>query len=242
MKAKITSEDVVLKFPYTLTDLASENPYTQFGTNDLDKAFRLTDQALFGNKLVDYVEAPRPAFNPVTEYLVRATPTKINGVWTQGWTIAAHDSSTAAQNLVDLRVKLEEDIKAIRDQRKIDGGFAVVIGGVKKWFHSDTFSRTQWAMLARKADKVELQGGDMDAVMQKLDGSGDLIWKLMGGTGMLAITPRIVQSLATAGEIQDTQTFYRAEVLIATIKAHPAPFLVNLHTGWPQIFGEPDPT
>jgi hypothetical protein len=100
-------------------------------------------------------------------------------------------------------------------------------------------------MLARKADKIELLGGDLQAVMQKLDGTGDLIWKVMGATGQPAvyvpITAQIVLDLADSGEIMDTTTFYRAEVLIGTIKQHPVPTMVDIHAGWPQVFGEPDP-
>lgn len=94
MYAKI-KDDKVVKYPFTLTDLHEENPFTKFENisfeispeEEIISLYASTDAGLEGNSLVKVVIAPRPAADPLKKRVLNAEPTLEDGVWTDNWKV-----------------------------------------------------------------------------------------------------------------------------------------------------------
>lgn len=109
-----------------------------------------------------------------------------------------------------------ERIKTERDRRTQLGGYQA--GG--KWFHSDTFSRTQQIGL------VMLGAGIPAGTM----------WKTMDGS-FIEMTPTLAQQVFAAAAAQDLATFAAAEAHKAAMEAAADPAAYNFSAGWPAVFG-----
>ena len=107
-----------------------------------------------------------------------------------------------------------EDIKTIRDHKTQLGGFPAA----GKWFHSDTFSRSQHLGMV-------IAGAGLPAIP----------WKTMDGT-FITTTPALAQQIFAAAFAQDTALFAHAEALRA--QAQVDPNNVDIHAGWPATFQE----
>ena len=123
-----------------------------------------------------------------------------------------------------------EHITAERDRRTEQGGYKVGT----KWYHSDQKSRSQQLGLARKADRIEASGGDLDAVMHDADGS-PIAWKTMDGS-FIPMTARLAQQIAAAAESSDLATFKAAELHRAAMEASADPSAYDFSGGWPATF------
>lgn len=123
-----------------------------------------------------------------------------------------------------------EAIKIERDHRTENGGYKVGT----KWFHSDQKSRSQQLGLARKADRIETTGGDLDAVMHDSDGS-QIVWKTMDGS-FVPMTVRLAQQIAAAAETSDLATFKAAELHRAAMEGSADPASYEFSNGWPATF------
>ena len=123
-----------------------------------------------------------------------------------------------------------EAIKAERDRRTEQGGYKVGT----KWFHSDQKSRSQQLGLARKADRIEASGGDLDAVMHDVDGNL-IAWKTMGGE-FVALTARLAQQIASSAEASDISIHKAAEIHKAAMEASADPSAYDFSGGWPATF------
>lgn len=108
-----------------------------------------------------------------------------------------------------------ELIKQIRDRKTQQGGY--LAGG--KWFHSDTFSRTQQIGLT-------IMGTNIPA---------GLMWKTMSGE-FVEMTPTLAQQIFTAAGQQDAALFAYAEQLKAQVEAAQDPASINLESSWPSTF------
>ena len=109
-----------------------------------------------------------------------------------------------------------EAIKAERDRRTQQGGYQVA----GKWFHSDTFSRTQ----------------QMGLVMMGADIPADLQWKTMDGS-FVTMTQALAGQVFAAAAASDAALFARAEQIKAAMEADPVNFQLAGQT-WPVVFGE----
>lgn len=69
----------VVKYPYTYTQLRQDNPQVSFPRNP--DASLLAE---YGVLVVEPASPPEPS-DTVTKNVVEATPTLVNGVWTQTW-------------------------------------------------------------------------------------------------------------------------------------------------------------
>ena len=123
-------------------------------------------------------------------------------------------------------------IKAERDRRTDQGGYKVGA----QWFHSDQKSRCQQLGLARKADRIETTGGDLDAVMHDADGS-PIAWKTMDGS-FVPMTARLAQQIVAAAETSDLATFKDAELHRVAMEASADPAAYDFSSGWPETFGD----
>lgn len=109
-----------------------------------------------------------------------------------------------------------EAIKRERDRRTQAGGYQAA----GKWFHSDTFSRTQQVGLM-------LMGGNIPANLQ---------WKTMDGS-FVTMTQTLAGQVFAAAAASDAALFARAEQIKAVMEADPANFDLASQT-WPAFFGE----
>jgi hypothetical protein len=91
MFAKILNA-AVSKYPYDLSCLYAENPYTRFDISvDLPTLYsRTEDAANTGASIVEVVSAPAPSCNPAIYKIVEdAAPTLIDGAWVLGSSVVA---------------------------------------------------------------------------------------------------------------------------------------------------------
>lgn len=124
-----------------------------------------------------------------------------------------------------------EKIKAERDRRIQNGGY--LVSG--HWYNSDLTSRSQQLALARKADKVEAEAGDMDATFTL--GGEAVLWKTMDN-GYIPMTATLAQNIITAAEAQDAATFKAAVIHKLAMESSENPGSYDYSGGWPTIYGE----
>ena len=133
-----------------------------------------------------------------------------------GWLYDGHAFTAPAPNLTALRAAHWEDIKRERDRRTQQGGYQVA----GKWYHSDTFSRTQ----------------QMGLVMMGAGIPGGLQWKTMDGS-FVTMTQTLASQVFSAAAASDAALFARAEQIKAAMEADPVNFSLASQT-WPAVFGE----
>lgn len=121
------------------------------------------------------------------------------------------------------------NIKAERDSRTQLGGFQAQ----GNWFHSDTFSRSQWLGLKDQARDILAAGGAMTDPIKKL--GAQVIWKTMGGT-FVAVTVQLAFDVVDAVGNSDALVFKQAEVHRAAMRASADPASYDFSGGWPANF------
>lgn len=109
-----------------------------------------------------------------------------------------------------------ERIKAERD-RRIQSGYKVGT----KWFHSDTFSRTQ----------------QMGLVMLGANIPANTPWKTMDGT-TVTMTQALAGQIFAAAAASDIAIFAAAEMHRAAMESSADPSSYDFSAGWPKVFGE----
>lgn len=124
---------------------------------------------------------------------------------------------TAAQIKAKAAAERWEAIKAERDRRIQTGGYKVGT----KWFHSDTFSRTQ----------------QMGLVMLGANIPANTPWKTMGSTTVTMTQALAGQIFATAAA-SDIAIFAAAEAHRAAMEAAADPAAYDFSGGWPKVFRE----
>lgn len=122
-----------------------------------------------------------------------------------------------AANLETKQVAAWESIKAERVRRTQTGGYYVP--SVGKWFHSDTFSRTQQIGLV-------MMGANLPAGTQ---------WKTMDGS-FVTLTPAMVGAIFQAGAGSDLAVFGAAEAHRAAMLLSSDPATYDFSSGWPLVF------
>lgn len=156
-----------------------------------------------------------PVFDSIRQSAVESAPALVNGVWTQQWLVTDLPAAQVAANLTASRASIWERIKTIRDNKTQNGGFPAA----GKWFHSDTFSRTQQIGLV-------MMGAGIPAGLQ---------WKTMDGT-FVTMTPTLAGQIFAAAAAQDAATFAHAEALRAQVEAAADPATVDITAGWPATY------
>lgn len=133
-----------------------------------------------------------------------------------GWKLVGSVWAAPSVDLDALRVAHWEAIKLERDKRTQQGGYQAA----GKWFHSDTFSRTQQMGLV-------MMGGDIPVGLQ---------WKTMDGS-FVTMTQTLAGQVFAAAAASDAALFARAEQIKALADADPEKFNLSAQT-WPPVFGE----
>jgi hypothetical protein len=127
-----------------------------------------------------------------------------------------------------------ERIKAERTLRKT-GGVVVNIGGVDRWFHTDSDSRVQQLGLKDTARDLLADGGIMT---DSLIINGKLVnWKTMDGSFVL-ITAKVAFDIVAAVCTLDAVQHLAAEVHKIAMEASSDPASYDYSTGWQSIYGE----
>lgn len=139
-----------------------------------------------------------------TAQTLGAVPAEQGGI---GWLFDGTTFTAPPPVAVDPAQRWEQ-IKALRDAKVQGGGYKVGT----KWYHSDTFSRTQQIGLV-------MMGAGMPAGLQ---------WKTMDGS-FVAMTPTLAGQIFAAAAAQDAALFARAEALKQDANA-------DINSGWPETF------
>jgi len=132
-----------------------------------------------------------------------------------GWVLSGENWQAPAVDVDALKVQHWEAIKQERDRRTQAGGYQVA----GKWYHSDTFSRTQQMGLV-------MLGANIPAGLQ---------WKTMDGS-FVTMTQTLAGQVFAAAAASDAALFSHAEQIKATMDADPAAFDLSAHA-WPPVFG-----
>jgi len=102
--AKIVN-GVVVKYPYTMSDLRKENPNTSF-------PMKMNEESMMSWDMYTVHMENTPMFNAQTQKAVRSnTPTFKEGRWVLEWTI----ENLTEQEVVAARLALEEQIRSQRN-------------------------------------------------------------------------------------------------------------------------------
>jgi hypothetical protein len=169
------------------------------------------EAALF--RVVPLIVVDQPAFNPITQSVMRNGCELVGGEWRYKWRIDALSAVAVTANLASAKVAAVDRIKAERDRRKLNG---VKVGA--QWIHSDTYSRTQWlGMVIMGASVPAIEWTTMDG--STVTTSQALAGQVFNGTAML-----------------DSTLFSHASALIAQVEAAPDPATVDITAGWPATF------
>lgn len=124
------------------------------------------------------------------------------------------------ESLLDVQKSKWELVKSYRNILTQTGGYKVGT----KWFHSDTFSRSQQLGLVMMGNNIP-QG---------------LMWKTMDGS-FVEMTPTLAQQIFQAAAVQDSAIFAYAESLNTQVQqSNDIEFIQNLDIkqGWPETYVE----
>lgn len=100
MYAKI-KDNVVVKYPFTLTDLHKENPYTNFGNINFDidsvesiyELYSKTENGNEGFSLVKVSVSQKPSYDQFTQKVTYGIPTIIDNEWVDEWSVVELDNN-----------------------------------------------------------------------------------------------------------------------------------------------------
>lgn len=117
MYVKLKANGTILKYPYYLSDLYSDNPDTSFPDNLLSIDVDLSDWRVY-----KIMPVARPEYNQNTHVATEATPALVNGVWTQQWAITALDAGVAnARIQANVVAAVQARLDTFANTRNYDG-------------------------------------------------------------------------------------------------------------------------
>jgi hypothetical protein len=171
------------------------------------------------------VLSPKPEATGTTKVTLKTVPVQTGSTWSLGWDTTDKTVDEIDAELTSTKSKKTTEIKKLRDEKLITNGFQVikVIEGsdpptlLSKWFHSDTFSRTQQIALFSLGANIPV----------------GLQWKTMDGT-FVEMTQQLAADIFAAAVASDAAIFAHAEVLIAEVNASITPATVDIYTGWSE--------
>ena len=133
-----------------------------------------------------------------------------------GWLYDGQGFTQPPVDTTELKSRHWDAIRQERDRRTQTGGYQAA----GKWFHSDTFSRTQQMGLV-------MMGADIPAGLQ---------WKTMDGS-FVTMTQALAGQVFAAAAASDAALFARAEQIKVAMEADPVNFVLASQT-WPAVFWE----
>lgn len=133
-----------------------------------------------------------------------------------GWGYDGQAFTPPPVDTAELKARHWDAIKQERDRRTQQGGYQVA----GKWFHSDTFSRTQ----------------QMGLVMMGAGIPANLQWKTMDGS-FVNMTQVLAGQVFAAAAASDAALFARAEQIKEAMESDPVNFILSAQP-WPSVYGE----
>lgn len=133
--------------------------------------------------------------------------------------------------LADKQSHIWSLIKAERDRRTQEGGCLVD----SNWFHTDTFSRSQWLGIKDQARDLLAAGGAMTDPIQKQ--GTQVQWKTMNGS-FVPVTIQLAFDVVAALGDSDAAIFEAAEIHKAAMMNTALPEAYDYLKGWPVSYGE----
>jgi len=141
------------------------------------------------------------------------------------------DFAAMTPSLAERRERVWEAIKAYRKHLSEGGGYKVAVGGVDKWFHSDTYSKMQQLGLVELSRVVVAAGAGVDDPLPGAAGQ----WKTMDNS-FVTMTPTLANVIFLAAAAQDGAVFGRAEVHRLALTTAVDPESYDWSTGWPAVY------
>lgn len=145
------------------------------------------------------------------------TLTAVDGVVIVTRAVVPWGEGEIVSDLTNKRSNIWSRIKQIRDTKTQQGGYKAQ----GKWFHSDTFSRSQQIGLV-------IMGSSIPAGLQ---------WKTMDGS-FVEMTLALAQDVFQAAALQDNLLFSYAEQLNQQVQASASPDSIDISQGWPETYKE----
>lgn len=104
----------VEKFPYTVSDLYAENPYTKYDSDDFISIFPDTEEALVrGCQLAEVQVLDVPTYDDKTQYVQQwPAPQLKSNVWTLGYDVLSKSAEEIAAEKTSAWARLRADRKA----------------------------------------------------------------------------------------------------------------------------------
>lgn len=133
-----------------------------------------------------------------------------------GWLYDGWAFTPPPVDTTELKARHWDAIKQERDRRTQQGGYQAA----GKWFHSDTFSRTQQMALT-------MMGAAIPANLQ---------WKTMDGS-FVTMTQTMASQVFAAAAASDAALFARAEQIKEAMESDPVNFILSAQP-WPSVYGE----
>lgn len=196
--------DMVKQYPWQFSNLTHEQVLPtaeQQSRLELLNNLEVQHKNLYENECVLFVEHGAILPDVRSEFLVHLQT----------------EYATLTQSYIDnhIKLKLWEQIKTERDNRTHNGGYPAA----GKWFHSDTFSRSQ----------------QLGLVMMGANIPAGLMWKTMDGS-FIEMTQAVASDVFIGAGIQDSAIFAHAESLKAQVEASTDPASIDIYSGWPICF------
>ncbi len=212
------------QYPFSERDIRNLNPNTSFQS-----------PFVAPEEYTTVFPAPQPTYNPVTQTVREIAPVLTpKDHYEQQWevvprfveytdennvlhTVAEQEAIAIALDLQTKRNSKWEAIKTERDKRTQQGGYKVGA----KWYHSDTFSRSQQLGLV-------IMGANIPSGMQ---------WKTLDGS-FVVMTPTLAAQIFNAAAAQDQAIFSKAEEHRVAMEASADPAAYDFSGGWPAAYVE----
>lgn len=135
----LIENDVIGRYPYTVTDLRKDNPGTSFPANPSDASL-----AEWGMQKVAQVQRPEENY---AKNVYEVAPQKINGVWTQVWAVVAATDDEIAE-----RTQRQADqVRAERNQKLKDCDWTQLA--------DSTADKAAWAIYRQALRDITTQPG-----------------------------------------------------------------------------------
>lgn len=174
-----------------------------------------------------------PDYNPQTHEVIKEDPIKVEGIWTQQWSVVNLSTEESSAKLTAAKAKMWNAIRAKRDDHILNGGYFVI----DHWYYSDLISRSQYLTNARKADIVQAANGDMDEAFTIL---GHTVAVKTMDDGYIPLTPTLAHAIVGAAEVQEFLTYVAALVHNSAMESTPNPEDYDFTSGWPAIWTGPE--
>jgi hypothetical protein len=177
-----------------------------------------------------------PAAIPGVDYLLQDDG---NGPYIREWSLPDPVPSDAEIKIASeyaVKAKKWGEIKGERDRRK-SGGVLVNVGGLDRWLHTDSDSKTQHLGNKDTARDQLASGGSMSDPLLDPETGEAIMWKTLGGI-FIPMTCQLAFDIVMAIKSVEFSIFKAAEIHKVAMEASADPASYDYSSDWPLIYGE----